>query len=298
MPLAVSGLGAITEFDTGERDAAQNEGCDGGDKVHALGQTAGGDAAAVLGHGQNIGKRVATDGVDAAGPTLLAERPRGPLQLRPLDDLGRPQGGQIVRFARPPGGGNDAVAEPRQQDDGDAAHPAGRAGDDHGALAGRDAIALERQHGQHGGVARRADCHGLPGAERRRPLDQPVALDAGAPGVTAIMGLTDAPAVEHHLIARLELGIGRTDDGAGEVDAGDHRPASDHGRLAGEREPVLIVNGCMAYRDGDVPLHQVAIAELLPGKALPGLRLSGQQGLEVCHYGLQTSLIRPLPALR
>ena len=84
-------FGRHHRVDTGERDAAQNEGCDGGDKVHALGQTAGGDAAAVLRHGQNIGKRVATDGVDAAGPTLLAERPRRALQLRPLDDLGRPR---------------------------------------------------------------------------------------------------------------------------------------------------------------------------------------------------------------
>ena len=68
-------FGAITEFDAKQRDAAQDERCDGARQVHALRQPAGRDRAAIGGRGQHVGERMAADHIDAACPALfLAER--------------------------------------------------------------------------------------------------------------------------------------------------------------------------------------------------------------------------------
>src|SRR5262245_30052287 len=115
------------------------------------------------------------------------------------------------------------------------------------------------------------------------------------------------PAVEDHLVAGLELGMAGGSDGAGEVDAGNHRPAPDDRRLAGESERILVVERRMADPDGDIALHQVALPELLPRQARCLLTLVGNQGLEPLHHRppragagrsidrLEPSLARKLP---
>ena len=60
--------------------------------------------------------------------------------------------------------------------------------------------------------------------------------------IGAEMGLAQAPAVEDDLVAGLPGGMRRGFDRAGEIDAGDHREAAHHRRLAGDRKPVLVVH--------------------------------------------------------
>ena len=51
-------------------------------------------------------------------------------------------------------------------------------------------------------------------------------------------------------------------DGAGEIDAGDHRKAPHHRRLAGDGEAVLVVQRRPFDADGDVAVHQFGFVEL------------------------------------
>ena len=71
------------------------------------------------------------------------------------------------------------------------------------------------------------------------------------------MPLADTPAVQDHVVTRLEVGILGRDHLADEVDAWDHGEAAHHRKLSGNGEPVFVVDGGMTDADDDVALHQV-----------------------------------------
>jgi hypothetical protein len=72
----------------------------------------------------------------------------------------------------------------------------------------------------------------------------------------------DAIAVQHDAVARLEFGVVRLLDLAGEVDARNERPGADDRRGAGEREAVLVVHGGIVDGDGDVAFHEIGFVEV------------------------------------
>jgi hypothetical protein len=161
--------------------------------------------------------------------------------------------------------------------------PAGRAGDGYRPLLRGEPVPGERHDAEHGGVAGGADGHGVMRAHAVGQLDQPIALDAGLLGIGAEMGLAAAPAVEDDLVARLPGGIVRRLHGAGEIDAGDHGKAAHHGRLAGERESVLVVERGIVDGDGDVALHQISLVEVGERGLGAAIRLLDHDRLEFCH---------------
>ena len=179
-----------------------------------------------------------------------------------------------------------------EQRDRDRADAAGRAGDDDRTIRGFQPVLLQCQNAKHRGVAGRTDRHGFGRGEPLRQRHQPIALDAALLRIGAKMGLAGAPAVQHHEIARLEVGMRGGLDAAGEVDAGDHRPAAHHRRLAADREAVLVVHRRMRDADGDVALHQFALGEIGEGEVGAGLTLRRHQGLERRHRHLPQ---RPVP---
>ena len=134
-------------------------------------------------------------------------------------------------------------------------------------------VALQRDQRQHGGVAGGADRHGLFRGEALGQRHQPVALEAGALGIGAEMGLADAPAGHHHPVSVLVVGVLGGFDDAGAVDAGDHREAAHHRHPAGHGEPVLVVEAGMGDAHGDVARHQVGLVEVPEGQALRLLTL-------------------------
>src|SRR5215218_7107998 len=75
-------------------------------------------------------------------------------------------------------------------------------------------------------------------------------------------------------------------DYASEVDAGDHREAAHHGRLAGQGEAVLVVEGRVRHADRNVALHQVGLVEVLEADALAALALFDHDRLERSHPSL------------
>ena len=113
---------------------------------------------------------------------------------------------EIVAQFRPPGRGDDPVAERRQQRDRDAADPAGSAGDQHLSQIRLEAVAFEREQRQHRGEPGGADRHRLLGAQTRGTMHQPVGLDARPLGIAAPVQFADPPAGQDHRIAGLELG--------------------------------------------------------------------------------------------
>jgi hypothetical protein len=56
------------------------------------------------------------------------------------------------------------------------------------------------------------------------------------------VGFADSPAVEHHPVARLEVGVRARLDHARAVDAGDHGPLAHHRRAVGDSQPVLEID--------------------------------------------------------
>ena len=136
-----------------------------------------------------------TDGVDAGDPALLAERAAGRRQLVAVDDLGCTEALEIVGLLGPAGRGDDMPAGLGEQGDRDRTDAAGRARDHDRAVRGFQAVLLERQHAEHGGVARRADRHRFGGRQARRQRHQPVAFHPALLGVGTEMGLPRAPTV-------------------------------------------------------------------------------------------------------
>ena len=73
-------------------------------------------------------------------------------------------------------------------------------------------------------------------------------------------------------------------DGAGEIDAGDHREAAHHRRLAGDGEAVLVVDAGIFDADGDVAVHQIGFVEIGQRGLGAALGLLDHDRLE-CRHG-------------
>ena len=73
------------------------------------------------------------------------------------------------------------------------------------------------------------------------------------------MGLAEAEAVGDHLVAGLEAGMGGTLHHAGEIDAEKHRELARDRRLAGKRQPVLVIDGRVRDADRHVAVHQLGV---------------------------------------
>ena len=71
--------------------------------------------------------------------------------------------------------------------------------------------------------------------------------------------------------------------GAGEIDAGDHREAAHHRRLAGDGEAVLVVDGGIFDADGDVAVHQIGFVEIGERGLGAAIRLLDHDRLECRH---------------
>ena len=172
----------------------------------------------------------------------LASGLAGPESSSRRNDLGRAQLLQEVAFLGPAGRGDRHGSRASTAGDRHRADAAGRAGDDHRAALGADAVPFQRHDRQHRRVAGGADRHGVAGRHAVRQRHQPVAVDARPAGKGAVMRLADAPAVEHDLVAELQIGMRGGDHRAGEIDAGHQRKAAHDRRLAGDRQPVLVVD--------------------------------------------------------
>ena len=116
-----------------------------------------------------------------------------------------------------------------------------------------------------------------------RPPHQPVAFDAGLLRIGAEMGLAQSPAIEDDIVARRPAGMARSFHRAGEIDAGDHREAAHHRRLAGQSEAVLVIHRRPFDANGDVAVHQILLVEIGELDRLAGLRLVDHDRLERCH---------------
>src|SRR6185437_837452 len=117
----------------------------------------------------------------------------------------------------------------------------------------------------------------------RRQTHQPIALDARLRAIGAEMRLAETPAVEDDLVAGLPARMGRGFDSAGEINARDHRETPHHRRLAGDREPVLIIHRRPFHRDGDVAVHQILVVEIGEPHRLAALGLVDDDSLECRH---------------
>ena len=97
------------------------------------------------------------------------------------------------------------------------------------------------------------------------------------------MGLAHAPAVADDLVAGLPLRMRGLFDGAGEVDAGDHRKAPHHRGLAGDGETILVVQRRPFDGDRNVAFHQFGFVELRQRDGGTFFRLVDPDGLERSH---------------
>ena len=109
------------------------------------------------------------------------------------------------------------------------------------ALSGRQALALEGHHAEHGGEAGGADRHGALGVEAFRERDDPLRLHPGEVGEPAEVVLPQPEPGDYDLVPWCDRWPRGFLDGAGEVHAADHRERADDRPLAGDRQAVLVV---------------------------------------------------------
>src|SRR6266480_6201469 len=103
------------------------------------------------------------------------------------------------------------------------------------------------------------------------------------------MGLAHAPAGADHPVAGLPLRMRGLFNGAGEVDARDHRKAPHHRCLAGDGKAVLVVQRRPFDPHGDVAVHQFGLVELRERGAGTLVRLVDPDRLERCQRQLPNS---------
>ena len=252
-------------------------------QVHPLRQAARCNAPAIPGHRQRVRECMAPDRIDGARPTLLAQRPTGGGQLRPIDDLLGPQTFQVISLTDPPCRGDHVMPEFGQESHRNTADTASRACHQHWAFRRGNTVVLQRHDREHGCIARRSDRHRLGGTECCGLGHQPVSLDPRHLRIAAQMRLPNAPPIEKDGITRRVSGVAGRLDSAREVDPGDHRPAPDDGGFAGERQAILVVDRRMADPNRDIPLHEVRFAQLGPGEALPRVGFGQKEGVERAH---------------
>ena len=188
--------------------------------------------------------------------------------------------------------------EPGQQRHCDRAHATCRTCDDHRPILGCEAMLFECQHGEHRGEAGGSHRHGFARRHPARQTNQPVAIHPYFFGVSAEMGLTQTPAGRDDLVARLPVRMRGLKDGAGKIDACDHRKTSYHGRFAGDGQTVLVVHGRPLDRDRDVAVHQISFVELREGGRRAFFRLVDPDCLEARHTTLPRFSGRLMPSLK
>ena len=152
---------------------------------------------------------------------------------------------------------------------------------------GVEIMALDRHQRQHGSEARGADRHRLRPGQSGRQLDQPVAVHPRPLGIAAEMGLAEAIAGQHDLVAGRKVRPARALDDSGEIDAEHHRKAADNRRLAAERQPVLVIDGRMGDADRHVAVHELGLVHVDELDDLPGVGLVGSNGAK--GHGLPLS---------
>ena len=139
---------------------------------------------------------------------------------------------------------------------------------------------LERQHAEHGGVAGRADRHGLAGAERRRQLNELITLQTGKLRQEAPARFTQAPAVVHKTIARLPARVAGLRDHAGAVYSRDHGPGAHHRSAVGDGQAVLVIEAGVLNAAAHVAGRQLRLVQLGHARSETSLCLVEQQSFE------------------
>src|SRR5512141_1186236 len=124
-------------------------------------------------------------------------------------------------------------------------------------------MGLESQDAEHRRVASSADGHCLIGTQSLRQRYEPVPLHASPLGVAAEMGFAETPSVEDDAVAGLVVRMARGLDDAGEIDAWDHGKTAHHRRLTGDGQSVLVIDRRVADTNGNVTIHQIAVAQVL-----------------------------------
>ena len=98
--------------------------------------------------------------------------------------------------------------------------------------------------------------------------------------VAAPLRLADAPAGEDHVVARAPRRVGRRLHRAGEIHARDVRIAAHQPPLPVQDQPVLVVQGRVLDRDGDVARRQLLLRQLPDAAADLAVRFLENQRLE------------------
>ena len=124
-------------------------------------------------------------------------------------------------------------------------------------------MVLQGQHTQHGGVAGRANRHGLAWRERRWQAHQPVAFEPSFLCKAAPMHLTDTPAVVNHQVTDLPSRMAGFDHCTGTVNASHHRPLAHHRPLVGNGQAILVIEGGVRHRHGDISQRQARFVNCL-----------------------------------
>ncbi|MNT00492.1 hypothetical protein D3C72_1349250 [compost metagenome] len=200
--------------------------------------------------------------IDRTGPALPGDRRARFGQRVPVDHLGRAEFLQVVGLVEAAGRGHHAVAQPGQQRDRDGTGATIGTGDQDVAVRRGQAAVLQREHGQHRGVARRTDCHRLAGTEGIGHLHQPVAGHPRPLREATVVGLAQAVAVDQHAVTGRDTGVGRMRHHAGQVDAGNQREGADHRRVAGDGQGILVVDRRVVDGDRHLAGHQVALGQI------------------------------------
>jgi hypothetical protein len=109
-------------------------------------------------------------------------------------------------------------------------------------------------------------------------------------GVAFVVALAASPAVEDHGITGRKLRMRGGGHRAGEVDAGNERQA--HARKpAGQREPILVVDGRVRDAHGHIAVHEVAFAQRRPCGAHCAIATRQHQSFEVIHAQLRGEIL-------
>lgn len=168
------------------------------------------------------------------------------------------------------GDGDHAEAEFGKQGDGDAADAAGGAGDENRMLCGGcQSTVLQGHDAEHRGESGGADAHGIAVAQSFGKRNEPVGAHALILAIATPVEFAEAPTGQHHAVAGSVGFVLGFHDLSGHVDTGNHGPVAYHGARAGDGQTVFVVQGGIGDLDQDIPVRQVATAEVL--QRVPGL---------------------------
>ena len=121
---------------------------------------------------------------------------------------------------------------------------------------------LEGEHTEHRGEAGGPDGHALEEAESLRTAHHPLRANPLALSESSRVGLRQSEPGDEDLVARLPGFRCRFLDHSGHVDATYHREAADDASLAGDGEPVLVIEARVLDRHCDIALGEVVVGQL------------------------------------